>query len=166
MEGVTKEKASVKGLGVAAVIAVWLAAVPAAADVTSYAVVQDDASLLVRGKTYRLFGVYVPTDDTLCRTKIRPARCATRAALALDFKIQGFVRCVEVRENDDGSVEAFCEANPSRFEDGDDLGEYLIGEGLALALPNAPFSYHAQEKIARANGRGVWGFQVDSIRRR
>ena len=46
------------------------------------------------------------------------------------------------------------------------LGAYLIGEGLALALPNAPFAYHAEEKIARANGRGVWGFQVDSIRRR
>lgn len=155
-----------RALGVAAMVAVWLAAGPGAADVTSYALVQDDASLFIRGKTYRLFGVYVPTDETFCDTKIRPARCATRAALALDFKIRGFVRCQEVRENADGSFEAFCEANPSRFDDGDDLGEYLIGQGLALALPNAPFAYHAQEKIARANGRGIWGFQADSIRRR
>ena len=66
----------------------------------------------------------------------------------------------------DGSIAAFCTVNHSRFDDGDDLGAYLIGEGLALALPNAPFAYHAQEEIARANGRGVWGFQVDSIGRR
>ena len=155
-----------RGLGVAAMIAVWLAAGAAAGDVTSYALVQDDASLLVRGKTYRLYGVYVPTDGTQCNTILRPARCATRAALALDFKIQGFVRCREVRENADGSIEAFCAVNPSRFDDGEDLGEYLIGQGLALAMPHAPFAYHAQEKIARANERGVWGFQVDSIRRR
>jgi endonuclease YncB( thermonuclease family) len=140
--------------------------VPAAADIESYAIVQDDASLLVRGKTIRLSGVHLPSDATQCRTSIRPVRCATRAALALDFKIQGFVRCREVGENRDGSIAAFCTVNHSRFDDGDVLGAYLIGEGLALALPNAPFAYHAQEEIARANGRGVWGFQVGSIGRR
>jgi len=146
--------------------ALCLAAAPAAADIESCAIVQDDATLLIRGKTIRLFGVHVPSDATQCRTSIRPARCASRAALALDFKIQRFVRCREVAKNLDGSVDAFCTVNHSRFDDGEDLGAYLIGEGPALALPNAPFAYHAQEKIARANGRGVWGFQVDSIRRR
>jgi endonuclease YncB( thermonuclease family) len=146
--------------------ALCLAGAPAAADIESYAIVQDDASLQIRGKTIRLFGVHVPTDATQCRTNIRPARCASRAALALDFKIQGFVHCREVRENPDGSIDAFCSVNHSRFSDGEDLGAYLIGHGLALALPDAPFAYHAQEKIARANGRGVWGFQVDSTRRR
>jgi len=155
-----------RSIRIAAVVALCLTAVPAAADIRSYAIVQDDASLLVRGKTIRLFGVYVPSDATQCRTFIRPARCASRAALALDFKIQGFVNCREVRENHDGSIDAFCSVNYSRFSGGDDLGAYLIGEGLALALPNAPFEYHAQERIARANDRGVWGFQVDSIRRR
>jgi endonuclease YncB( thermonuclease family) len=123
----------VRSIRIAAVAALCLAAVPAAADIESYAIVQDDA---------------------------------TRAVLALDFKIQRFVRCREVGENLDGSIDAFCTVNHSRFDDGEDLGAYLIGEGLALALPNAPFAYHAEEKIARANGRGVWGFQVDSIRRR
>jgi endonuclease YncB( thermonuclease family) len=152
-----------------ALAALCLAAVapaPVAADIESYAIVQDDASLRIRGKTIRLFGVHLPSDATRCRTNIRPARCASRAALALDFKIQRFVRCREVHENRDGSIDAFCSVNHSRFSDGEDLGAYLIGKGLALALPNAPFAYHAQEKIARANGRGVWGFQVDSIRRR
>ncbi len=150
----------------AALVALCLAATPAVAEIESYAIVQDDASLRIRGKTFRLFGVHVPSDATQCRTVIRPARCASRAALALDFKIQRFVRCRAMQENRDGSIDAFCSVNQSRISDGEDLGAYLIGKGLALALPNAPFAYHAQEKIARANGRGVWGFQVDSIRRR
>ena len=150
----------------AALAVFCLAATPVLADIESYAIVQDDASLLIRGKTVRLFGVHVPTDSVQCRTVIRPARCASRAALALDFKIQRFVRCREVQANRDGSIDAMCSVGHSRFSDGEDLGAYLIGKGLALALPNAPFSYHAQEKIARANGHGVWGFQVDSIRRR
>jgi endonuclease YncB( thermonuclease family) len=162
----TTKESPVRSIRIAAVAALCLAAVPAAADFESYAIVQDDASLLVRGKTIRLFGVHLPSDATQCRTSIRPVRCASRAALALDFKIQGFVRCREVGENRDGSIAAFCSVNHSRFDDGEDLGAYLIGEGLALALPNAPFAYHAEEKIARANGRGVWGFEVDSIRRR
>jgi hypothetical protein len=31
-------------------------------------------------------------------------------------------------------------------------GAYLIQRGWALALPTAPFEYHAMERIARANG--------------
>jgi endonuclease YncB( thermonuclease family) len=175
-ERVDDEEAPVRDIRFAALAALCLGALclgtlclagaPAAADIESYAVVQDDGSLLIRGKTIRLSGVHLPSDATQCRTNIRPVRCASRAALALDFKIQGFVRCRDVRENADGSFDAYCSVNHSRFDDGDDLGAYLIGQGLALATPDAPFAYHAQEKIARANGRGVWGFQVDSIRQR
>lgn len=102
----TAKEAPVRGIRIAALAALCLAAAPAAADIESYAIVQDDASLLIRGKTIRLFGVHVPSDATQCRTSIRPARCATRAALALDFKIQGFVRCREVAENRDRSIES------------------------------------------------------------
>ncbi|MGF1641951.1 MAG: thermonuclease family protein [Rhodospirillales bacterium] len=140
--------------------------VAAASVVESYAIVRDDATLVVRGRTIRLFGVHLPADERRCRTALRPVRCASRAALALDFKIQGFVRCREVRALADGSLEAFCSVGHSRFSDGDDLGTYLIGQGLALARPDAPFAYHAEERIARANERGVWGFQADAIRRR
>jgi hypothetical protein len=31
-------------------------------------------------------------------------------------------------------------------------------------LPGAPIKYVTLERFARANGRGFWGFQVDSIR--
>lgn len=136
------------------------------ADIESYAIVKDDASLLIRGKTIRLFGIYIPPSAKHCGTTLRPARCASRASLALDFLIQGFVRCTEKGKYRDGSISALCRVRHTAFSDGQDLGAYLIREGWALALPNAPFEYLALQRIARAHHKGVWGFQVDSIRRR
>jgi endonuclease YncB( thermonuclease family) len=134
------------------------------ADVHSYALVQEDASLLLRGKLYRLHGVLVPEDGQFCDRFTRPVRCGSRAAVALDRKIRGFVRCSEQFAFDDGSISAVCRVNSGRFDRGEDLGAFLIREGLALAGPDAPFQYRALERIAEANGRGFWGFQADSIR--
>lgn len=130
----------------------------------SYAIINDDATMLVRGKLVRLYGIFVPDDDQLCGRTLRPVNCGTRAALALDLKVRRFVRCDVVEEYDDGSVGAYCAVGAGHFSDGEDLGAYLIGQGLALAGPGAPFEYQALERIAAANRRGVWGFQVDSIR--
>jgi endonuclease YncB( thermonuclease family) len=136
----------------------------AAADIVSYAIVQDDATLRVRGQTIRLYGVYVVDMRPFCDSVFRPARCQTRAAVALASRIQGFVRCVPQVEYDDRSIGAFCSVKgtgtPSREID---LGAYLIEQGWAVALPEAPFTYHTLEEIAKVNGRGVWGFQADRI---
>lgn len=139
---------------------------PALATIESYAVVNSDGTLLVRGKLIRLHGIYIPDSGPICQRNLRPFFCGTRAAVALDFKIQRFVRCDEVYENDDGSISAVCWTNYNRFDEGEDLGAYLITNGLALAGPDAPFAYQALERIAAANGVGFWGFQVDSIQRR
>jgi endonuclease YncB( thermonuclease family) len=88
-------------------------AATAAAEIVSYAIVNDDATLRVRGKTIHLYGV------------------------------------------DGGSTTAA----PI------DLGAYLIREGWAVALPEAPFAYHTYQEIAKVRRRGVWGFQADSITR-
>ena len=132
-------------------------------DVHSYAFVQDDGSLLIRGKTYRLSGIYIPRTNYQCRTFETPVRCAPRAALALDFKIQGFVTCRKLGRNRDGSFDAVCYVDKTSFSEGEDLAAYMLRNGWAVALPHAPHEYHAMEKIARHNDRGVWGFQVDSV---
>jgi endonuclease YncB( thermonuclease family) len=137
----------------------------AAADIVSYAIVQDDATLRVRGKTIRLYGVYIADTRPFCGTTFRPARCKTRAAVALDSKIRGFVRCVPQVQYRDRSVGAFCSVDGgSTTAPPIDLGGYLIREGWAVALPEAPFAYHTYQEIAKVNGRGVWGFQADIIR--
>ncbi len=140
-----------------------VAAMPARADFASYAVVLGDASLLIRGKVGRLYDVYSPDNSQFCRSNLLPARCGNRAAVALDQKITKFVRCEPLVDYDDGSIGAQCWTNYNKFTAGEDLGAWLIEQGFALAGPDAPFEYHALERIALANGRGVWGFQADSI---
>jgi endonuclease YncB( thermonuclease family) len=146
---------------------VGLPGVPRASVITSYAIVRDDASLRVRGQTFRLFGTYIPDSSRFCRGNFRPVRCGTRASTALETKIQGFVTCDPQAQFRDGSIAAFCYVRGrSMLDPPVDLGAFLIEQGLAVATPNAPFEYGVLEKIARTNGRGVWGFQVDDIRRR
>lgn len=133
--------------------------------IESYAIVREDGTLRMQGKTIRLFGVYLPATGQQCRTVIRPIRCGSRAALALELKIQGFVRCIPQQRLEDGSLSAVCFVRGrSVLDSPTDLGAWLIEQGLAVALPNAPFEYTVLEKIARARGEGIWGFFADEIR--
>ncbi len=136
----------------------------AGADIVSYAIIQDDGSLRVKGRTIRLYGIHIPQTDRVCRTSIRPVRCGSEAVLALHFRIQGFVRCKPVIRNRDRSISAVCyvRGRGSVLEPDEDLGAYLLRQGLALARPEAPFEYVALERIARAQRRGIWS---DGLRR-
>jgi endonuclease YncB( thermonuclease family) len=136
----------------------------AAAEIMSYAIVRDDATLRVQGKDIRLHGVFVVDNRPFCDTTFRPARCKTRAAVALASRIQGFVRCLPQAQHRDGTISAICYVDGSGiFDPPIDLGAYLIREGWAVALPEAPFAYHTYQEIAKVNRRGVWGFQADQI---
>lgn len=146
------------GIVLSLLLAVFSTAV--SADISSYAFVQPDGSLRVDGRTIKLYGVHIPPTAETCRTNERPVRCSSRAALALEFKIAGFVSCAPRERLEDGSLTAVCSA------DGVDLGAYLLQRGWALALPDAPFEYVALERIARAHGVGVWGIAVEPTRRR
>ena len=140
-------------------IGLWLAPTePAAADIAGYAIVQDDATLKLRHHRIRLAGIYLPPTGRDCRTNVRPARCGSRAALALAFKARGRIVCDGEVRNADGTVTATCRTREV------DLSAYLIEMGWAVALPDAPFEYKTLERIARDRSLGVWGFQVDRIR--
>lgn len=151
--------------GALALLATGLGGDAIAANVIqSYAIVNDDATLRVRGKTIRLFGVVIADTRPTCGRTFRPARCLSRAAVALDSRIQGFVRCVPQVKYRDRSIGAYCSVNgtgtPNRQID---LGSYLISHGWAVASPQAPFAYRTLQEIAKVNRRGVWGFQADQI---
>ncbi len=134
------------------------------ADIVSYAIIQDDGSLRVRGRTIRLYGIHIPQAGRVCRTTIRPVRCGSEAVVALHFRIQGFVRCKPVTRSRDRSISAVCyvDGRGSVLEPDEDLGAYLLRQGLAVARPEAPFEYVALERIARAQRRGIWS---DGLRR-
>ena len=140
---------------------------PSEASSARRAQVLPDGSLKVGGQRVVLYGIYIPPTGKFCQTNIRPVQCGSRAAVALDFIIQGFVYCGRKTRLKNGSVTAFCAVKDGgRRDDRLDLGAYLLRKGWALALPGAPFEYHALERIARVRGFGVWGFQADSISRR
>lgn len=135
-----------------------------AADLVGAARIRSDASLSIHGRAIRLAGIYVPPTSRFCQTFESPVHCGSRAALALDFHIGArFVYCDVLAWDRDGSAVAGCWITGRHLGERDDLAAWLISHGWALALPDAPFEYVALERIARAQGRGVWGFIVDRI---
>jgi endonuclease YncB( thermonuclease family) len=131
--------------------------------VSSYAGINDDGTLRIKGKTISLFGIYIPDTERTCSHNRIPPVCGSRAFVALEFKIDGFVRCEQLQRNDDRTYTGLCRVNVSAFDEGDDLSGYLLQMGWAVALPNAPFEYQALEKIARSRSFGVWGIPVDRV---
>ena len=136
-----------------------------AREVHSYAKVNENGSLRVKGKTIYLLGIHIPPTNRTCTSQRNPTLCGSRAVLALERKIDGFVRCEITGENADRSLVGWCRVNSSSFDEGEDLSAYLLQQGWAVALPDAPFEYHTLEKIARSRGFGVWGTPVDNIGR-
>jgi len=131
------------------------AASSAAAEIASFAFINDDGTLRMRNRTIHLYGIYIPETARTCMTFRRPLTCGGRAALALDFKKgANFVHCEPQEHHADGSISAICTVK------GDDLAAYLIERGWAMALPDAPFEYKALERIAERRGIGVWGITL------
>ncbi|WP_147274770.1 thermonuclease family protein [Ferruginivarius sediminum] len=139
-------------------------AAPAASEFRSYALVQPDATLKVAGRHVRLWGIFIPDSGQECLTLFNPPRCGTRAAIALEQRIQRFVTCEIQGRDRDGMPLAICREGMTKFDPGEDLAAYLLREGWAVAAPYAPFEYHTLERIARTRGFGIWGFQVESVR--
>jgi endonuclease YncB( thermonuclease family) len=135
-------------------------------EIVGLAIVQDDGSLLIKGQSIELYGIYLPETERQCRQWERPVRCASRSTLALDFRVRGFVTCQPRGRAEDDRIQAVCYVDRTGLSSGEDLAAYLIQRGWALALPGAPFEYHAMERIAYAKGVGVWGTPVDTWRRR
>ena len=148
----------------AAIFAIVLSGGVARADITGPAIVRADSSLVVAGRIVRLFGIHIPPTERTCVSPLFPVRCKERVARALELKIERFVRCEAKSVNPDRSINAVCWEGVTPVSEPEDLGAWLLAQGWAVALPDAPFEYHVLERIAYARGLGVWGFQVDSIR--
>ena len=140
-----------------------VAAPSSAREISSSAIVNDDGTLRINGKTIHLYGIHIPKTGRTCSRNKIPPFCASRAAIALDFKISGFVRCEIIRENSDRSLVGWCRVKASSLSEGEDLSAYLLEYGWAVALPDAPIEYQTLEKIARTRQIGVWGIPVDNI---
>ena len=95
-----------------AILAGLLLALPSAAyEVSCYAGINQDGTLQIKGKTIRLFGIYIPDTERTCSRNRQPPICGSRASVALEFKIDGFVRCDLHERHADNTYTGLCRVN-------------------------------------------------------
>lgn len=132
--------------------------------------VVDGDTLYVGGEKVRLFAVDAPEKGQSCsRADGRPYACGEASASALSEHLKGgTVRC-EVRSRDQyGRNVAACKlvgaASPApvrqqqqqQSTSSNDIGNWLVSNGLAVAYKQYGKDYVASEQVAAAQRRGIW----------
>jgi len=123
---------------------------------SGHARVVGPLTLNVEGQTVQLFGVAPAGPEDRCAgAKGTVKSCAAVAAAALTQKLAGhsIVAC-RVPPGQRGSIGAIC-----LDEQGNDLGRFLVIEGLALADSNQSYDYLPAQGAARSAKRGLWYFR-------
>lgn len=116
----------------------------------------DGDTLDVGGARVRLHGVDAFERDQMCDGPRGPWACGAAATRALKDRAEGRrVVCV-VRDTDRyGRKVSRCE------QDGADVAEALVAEGLALAYRRYSRDYIDEELAAEAAGAGAWNGSFD-----
>lgn len=112
----------------------------------------DGDTLDLHGRRVRLWGVDAPESRQFCETDAGAERCGQIAANRLDAYLANRpIDCFEQDVDRYGRMVARCEV------DGEDLGAWLVREGLALRYERyAGLAYLMEEVAARRARRGVW----------
>src|SRR5258706_8069250 len=122
-------------------------------DLSGRASVIDGDTLEIHGTRVRLWGIDAPESDQVCRGEDSlQYRCGTAAANKLDAFISGRpVHCSPKGLDRYGRMVASCDVG------GDDLGEWLVTNGLALDWPRySNGRYAAQQRAAEHGSAGMW----------
>ena len=133
-----------------------LATLAQAGEFSGPAVVNDDASLSLAQRRVALWGIQIPRTAEACEPYLRAPDCGAPAVPALKQKAVGTVRCEVVGEAD-GLTQARCRVDAAGFARGLDLAAWLVEQGWAVPLDDAPVDYQVLGRLARDTGRGVWG---------
>ncbi len=132
-------------------MALCLLATPALADIAGTASVIDGDTLEVHGQRIRLHGIDAPESRQLCFVDGKPWQCGKDAANALADKIaRRPVACKDLGRDRYKRIIARCTVA------GEDLGEWMVSQGLALAYRRYSLDYVDEEAEAQAARRGIW----------
>ena len=136
--------------------ALGLALRPSGRGVEGEADVIDGDSLRVGAMEMRLKGIDAPEMRQTCYRGGKPYRCGEAARQALQAKVAGRTLACRIDGRDRyGRALARCRV------DGQDLGAWLVREGLAVGYRD----YERDEAAARARRAGLWAgeFQRPSL---
>ncbi len=135
-------------------IALCLLATPALADVAGPASVIDGDTIEVHGQRIRLHGIDAPESRQLCRLDGKPWQCGKDAANALADKIgRQSVTRKELDRDRYKRIVAKC------MVVGEDIGEWLVTNGWAVAYYLYSYEYSRAEHRAKSARRGIWAGQ-------
>ncbi len=135
-----------------------LALVPglALADISGPATVIDGNTLEIRGQRIRLDGIDAPESGQPCRLDGKPWMCGRDAAKALSDRIgRRAVHCAELDRERRERIVAKCTVA------GEDLGEWMVANGWAVAYYLYSYEYSRAEQRAKSARRGIWAGEFE-----
>ncbi len=131
-------------------IALCLLAAPAPTDVAGIPNVIDGDTIEIHDQRIPLHGIDAPESRQLCRLDGKPWQCGKDAANALAEKIaRRPMTCEDLGRNRYKRIIARCTVA------GEDLGEWLVRQGLALAYRRYAMDHVDEEVDAQAARRGI-----------
>ncbi len=125
---------------------------PESASYVGVTTVIDGDTIDIHGQRFRLFGIDAPESKQLCYDAAgNPYRCGQVAANTLSNLIgRQTVTCEQKDIDRYKRIVAVCSVN------GQDVGAYLVGMGLAVAYVQYSTAYVTAETFARSAGLGLW----------
>ncbi len=126
------------------------------ADITGTARVIDGDTIEVAGQRIRLHGIDAPESRQLCHRDGKPWRCGRDATGALAEMIgRRPVNCEELGRDRYKRIVARCAV------EGEDLGEWMVSQGWAVAYYLYSYEYSRAEQRAKSARRGMWAGEFD-----
>jgi endonuclease YncB( thermonuclease family) len=136
----------------ATILTVLLASPAMAEDIIGRASVIDGDTIEIHGRRIRLQGIDAPETRQSCtKTNGEPWRCGVQASIALsDYLGASAITCSTLSNDRYGRALATC------TKAGDDIGQWLVASGHAVAYRRYSAAYVKDESIARDAGIGIW----------
>lgn len=111
----------------------------------------DGDTIEIRGERIRFHGIDAPESRQTCVARGQVWRCGRKAAIALaDFIGRSPVRCEKRGTDRYGRTIAACHVR------GDDVEQWMVLNGWALAYRRYSRDYVAHEQAAQAAHAGIW----------
>jgi len=140
------------------ILILCLLAGPATADISGPIRVIDGDTFAIGDTRVRLFGIDAPENGQPCADQRgRQMNCGDWVTAQVTARYDGLqATCTEIEKDRYGRSVATCSVR------GQDVGTWIVSEGLAWAFLQYSDAYALDEKAAAVASRGIWAFDIDN----